>query len=80
MPTKQLISEELPQEEIVGQDIEYQQDFSFFPGGMHIYRQEGPYLVCRGCELHHAIYIGMQNIMVGVNDKGEPVIRKRSEL
>jgi hypothetical protein len=67
-------------DEIPGEDIVYTPDFVFLPKGRHTYRQEGPYLVCRGCELHHAIYIGMEKIMVGENEKGEPILKKRSEL
>ena len=62
------------------EDIVYAPDFVFFPKGRHTYRQEGPYLVCRSCELHHAVYIGMEKIMVGENENGEPIVKRRSEL
>ena len=67
---------QLPEEE--SEDLEFIPDFTFTPG-RHIYRQNGPYLVCRECQLHHAVYIGIDNIMVGEED-GVPIIRKRSEL
>lgn len=70
MPKKPLIEEE--------NELEWKPEFKFVPG-KHIYRQEGPYLVCRECELHHAVYIGMDHIMVG-EENGKPIIRKRSEL
>lgn len=54
-------------------------DFSYIPKGNHVFRQEGPYLVCRGCELEHAVFIGMDKVMVGMDEKG-PIIKKRSEL
>ncbi len=54
-----------------------QPDFSFLPQGRHVYRQQGPYLVCKSCELQHAVWIGMDKMMVGENDKGEPIIKKR---
>ena len=60
--------------------LDFKPDFSFIPKGRHIYRQNGPYLICRGCALHHAVFIGMDNIMVGENEDGTPIIRKRSEL
>lgn len=66
--------------EIEGEDLVFTPDFTFFPQGRHVYRQQGPYLVCRGCELHHAIYVGMENVMVGEGDEGKPILRKRGEL
>lgn len=54
-------------------------DFTFVPG-RHVYRQQGPYLVCRECPLHHAVYIGMDKIMVGEDKDGVPILKKRSEL
>ena len=55
-------------------------DFIYKPPGRHTYRQEGPYLVCRTCELHHAIFIGMDKIMVGEDENGVPVLKERSEI
>lgn len=66
--------------ESLEEDLVYTPDFVFLPKGRHTYRQEGPYLVCRSCELHHAIYIGMDKLMVGENENGEPILRSRSEL
>lgn len=54
-------------------------DFTFLPKGSHAYRQEGYYLVCRSCDLTHAVYIGQNNIMVG-QDKDGPIIKKRKEV
>jgi hypothetical protein len=61
------------------EENEFSPAFQFVPG-QHVYRQQGPYLVCRECALHHAVYIGMENVMVGEKEDGTPVIRKRSEL
>jgi hypothetical protein len=55
-------------------------DYIFQPNGFHLYRQEGYYLVCRGCELVHAVYIGSEKIMVGQDEKGQPIIKSRKEL
>jgi len=57
-----------------------QPSFKFIPTGRHSYRQEGCYLVCRSCELHHAIWIGIDKIMVGEKEDGTPIIKKRSEV
>lgn len=51
--------------------------YSFVPEGKHTYRQEGGYLVCRSCELRHAVWIGMDKIMVGEDSNGNPILRKR---
>ena len=59
---------------------EYKPDFQFIPSGRHVYRQNGPYLVCRECALHHAVFIGMEKMMVGEDDEGTPILRQRSEL
>lgn len=58
----------------------YEPDFVFSPPGRHFYRQEGPYLVCRSCELHHAIYIGMDKLMVGEDENGKPILKSRREV
>jgi hypothetical protein len=52
-------------------------DFEFRPKEYHEWRQRGPYLVCTSCEIEHATYIGMEKIMVGLNDKGQPILKKR---
>jgi len=52
-------------------------DFKFFPKGRHIYRQQGYYLICKSCELQHAIWIGMDKIMVGEDKEGNPILKKR---
>lgn len=52
-------------------------DYVFIPKGIHNYRQEGGYLVCRSCELAHAVFIGMNKLMVGLNEDGTPKLIKR---
>ena len=52
-------------------------DFVFTPAGRHFYRQEGYYLVCKSCELHHAVYIGPDKIMVGETKEGDPILKPR---
>ncbi len=54
-------------------------DFTFIPKGNHEWRQRGPYLVCMSCELQHAVWIGMDKIMVGINKKG-PILKKRTSI
>ena len=59
--------------------IEFKNDFTFTPG-RHVWRQSGPYLICKECSLHHAVYIGMEKLMVGEDQDGKPILKNRSEL
>ena len=52
-------------------------DFTFIPKGRHSWRQQGPYLICHSCELKHAVFIGMDKVMVGEDEKGRPILKKR---
>lgn len=52
-------------------------DYSFIPKGYHEWRQRGPYCVCISCELEHAIYIGMDKLLIGIDEKGQPIIKKK---
>jgi hypothetical protein len=77
-----LVKPQMENEEQKDDQITEEMDFSnpsfkFIPSGRHSYRQEGGYLVCRTCELHHAVYIGMEKIMVGEKEDGTPILKKR---
>ena len=52
-------------------------DFVFIPNDHHEWRQQGPYLVCKSCEIEHATYIGMEKILVGLNEDGQPILENR---
>jgi len=52
----------------------------FLPQGHHEWRQQGTYLVCKSCEIQHAVWIGTEKIMVGLNDKGQPILKKKDGL
>lgn len=52
-------------------------NFQFIPKGSHEWRQQGPYLVCKSCELDHAVYIGMENILTGIDETGQPILKAR---
>jgi len=51
--------------------------YSFVPPGMHDWRQQGFYLVCKSCELQHAVFIGPDKLLAGMNKDGAPILRKR---
>jgi hypothetical protein len=52
-------------------------EFTFIPKGIHQWRQEGCYVVCRSCDCPHAIFIGMEKIMVGIDEEGKPMFKPR---
>lgn len=52
--------------------------FVFEPKQRHDWRQQGPYLVCKSCEIEHASYIGMNQLLVGLNADGTPLLKNRS--
>jgi hypothetical protein len=54
-----------------------QKDYEFIPNALCHFKQRGPYLVCVSCELQHAIYIGMERIMVGEDENGRPILKAR---
>ena len=56
------------------------QDYQTFPQGNHVWRQQGPYIICKECPLHHAIYVGMERLLVGIDDKGNPILKNRSVI
>ena len=69
--------------EEVDQDIQpetYLNNISYFPAGQHVWRQQGPYVVCHECVLHHAVYVGVDKVMIGENEKGEPILRDRASI
>jgi len=51
-------------------------DFVFNPKGSHDWRQQGPYLVCKSCELDHAVFIGVNKQMTGIDKNGDPILKK----
>jgi len=55
-------------------------DFKFIPSGYHDWRQRGYYLICGSCDLEHAVFIGPNKVIVGKNEKGEPIIKNRKDV
>jgi hypothetical protein len=52
--------------------------YTFKANEVHDWRQQGPYLVCKGpCDLQHAVFIGMGKILVGLDEKGMPILKTR---
>lgn len=82
MPENQQTEEIKLNEEYKVEDeyLEWQPDYSFQPEGRHVYRQQGYYLICKSCELQHAIFIGANKVMVGENEDGTPLLKMREDL
>ena len=51
--------------------------YKFVPKEQHDWRQQGPYLVCKGCEIEHAVYIGMAKVLTGLEEDGTPILKPR---
>lgn len=51
-------------------------DYVFIPKGIHKWIQRGPYLECRDCDIHHAVFVGVNKQMVGVTENGLPILKK----
>jgi len=78
MPKKheELIEEDRPEERPEEQIFN---NITYFPSGKHIWRQQGPYTVCQNCVLHHAVFIGMDKVMIGEED-GQPILRDKASI
>lgn len=42
----------------------------------HEWRQQGPYLRCNSCPLSHAVYVGIEVMLVGFDETGLPVLKR----
>lgn len=51
--------------------------FVFKPNEQHDWKQQGYYLVCKSCEITHAVYIGPDKMLTGLDDKGKPMLVSR---
>lgn len=51
--------------------------FVFRPKEQHDWRQQGFYLICKSCEIQHAVFIGGDKLLVGLDEEGKPIFNKR---
>lgn len=77
---KQTEEEEVVEEIKAEEQIFNKEDVQLFPQGRHVWRQQGPYLVCKECSLYHATYIGMDKVMLGEDEDGKPILQRREEI
>lgn len=77
-PTNDLDEETDDEVEAESERLNFEKpDFKFEEQDHHEWRQQGPYLVCKDCNLTHAIWIGMDKMLVGFNKQGEPILMER---
>lgn len=75
--------QENKEEEVKGEveELNFEKpDFVFLPKDNHEWRQQGPYLCCKSCEVEHAVWIGVEKMLVGLDEKGQPILKTRKEL
>ena len=82
MPENLSINQRNPQEsEAKSEVLDFNSpSYSFVPRGNHVWRQQGPYLVCKSCELQHAVWIGVDRFLTGINEEGMPILKKKEEV
>lgn len=51
-------------------------DYIFELKQYHEWRQQGPYLICKSCEIDHASFIGMGKQLIGLNEDGTPILKE----
>lgn len=73
MPVRQLKMDEQNEGEVL--DFT-KPDYVFAPRGNHEWRQQGPYLICKSCEIQHGVFIGVNKQMKGIDENGQPIIKK----
>jgi len=42
----------------------------------HQWVQQGPFLVCKSCPIEHAVWIGMDKRLIGIDEDGKPIFQK----
>ena len=65
---------DVPESEVIDFN---QPSYVFKPNEQHEWRMQGPYLVCKSCELQHAVFIGMGKLLIGIDEKGKPILKDR---
>jgi hypothetical protein len=65
--------EDQPQEEVL--DFT-RPNYRFTPNEAHDWRQRGPFLVCKSCDIEHATYIGPGRLLTGLDEKGRPILKR----
>lgn len=81
MPSKLVRQQSMTNEEPLSESKPIDKpDYEFKPNEIHEWRQQGFYLICKSCELQHAVFIGSENILVGINKEGKPILKSRRSV
>lgn len=48
-----------------------------FTSNGHQWHQEGPYLICESCSVRHSSFIGIEKVLKGFTENGQPILEKR---
>lgn len=54
--------------------------YEFRPEAHHSYKQQGPYLVCKGCEITHSVWVGIEKVLSGFDREGQPILKNKKEV
>lgn len=44
----------------------------------HKWRQRGPWMICTSCANQHSSYIGVAVDLIGIDEEGKPILKKRA--
>ena len=55
-------------------------DFTFIPKGRHEWKQQGYYIICKTCDIEHAVWIGSKMLLVGIEDNGNALLKRRKDV
>lgn len=45
----------------------------------HEWRQKGPFIECQSCEYKHGYFIGINRVLIGINEDGSPIFEGRNK-
>jgi len=46
----------------------------------HRWVQKGIWLVCKSCKFRHGFYVGINKVLVGVDEEGNPILKNKKEV
>ena len=46
----------------------------------HRWVQKGIWLECKSCKFRHGFYVGINKILVGVDEEGNPILKDKKEV
>jgi len=46
----------------------------------HRWVQKGIWLECKSCKFRHGFYVGINKVLVGVDEEGNPILKDKKEV